>query len=227
MNLQAASHNRDPGQGPRPTTLAERLAKSRSLAEASARRGVPVGRAIWFSDPAFALGVPRGLLLALCAFTGFAAGVLTYDIFRTGLEPALAAPADVQPREAGVAEAGVTDAEGDLYVTVPALSEPAQAIDDYYYYLRLGMHERAWDLTTEEFRSDNYPGGLESYQETWSEQNGREVLSFTLIGQDASEARFAAEIQDGGADVRWRNTYVLRYNEATSSWKIDSITQVW
>lgn len=218
MALQAALPPTDSGEFRR-SALLKRLAASRARAEQ--RRPVEAVHRTRGWDPAVFLGVSPPVMLTLSAQVGVALGLLVYSTFQIASR---AEPAASPPQAAALEPGSAAQVEAELFVTVAELPAAAEVVDDYYFYLRQGMFVQAWDLTDEEFRLANYSAGFEAYQQSWAGAQAMEILSLDLVWQDTSEAHIFGEIQEGGSGRRWRNSYVLRFDEPSSSWKIHAIT---
>jgi hypothetical protein len=200
--------------------LLRRLARSRPGPESRPKGTRPRGTLAW--DPAEFLGVSPYMMMGICGQVGVALGLLVYATFQVAARSA--APVAVEP----VAIQSQPAAESpSSFLAVADLSAPAQVVDDYYFYLRQGMLDDAWALTDEEFRNDNYGEGFAAYQQSWAGAQAIEVLSMDLTWQGNDEAHLLGEIAEGQSGRRWKNAYVLRFDEATSSWTIHTITPTW
>ncbi|HET7011817.1 MAG TPA: hypothetical protein VFI11_13655 [Anaerolineales bacterium] len=115
----------------------------------------------------------------------------------------------------------------EVEVAGPRVATPEEAIDDYYVLLRQGMYDVAWTRTTPEFQTAYYPGGYTDYLRAWMGMKEIEVLSRDAVWVRGDEANVLAELHDTNTDQVFKNTYVLRYDEATEMWLIQTVTTVW
>lgn len=195
----------------------------RRLADARSRSGAPQprrrrGRDVLTWDPAEALGVSSYVMMGICAQVGVVLGLLVFSTYQIA-----ARPVPVTVAAASAEAAAAEELESD-FIVVAELPESARVIDSYYFFLRQRRFEEAWDLTDDSFRQANYPGGFDDYLQTWGSAEAMEVLRLDLVWQGSGEAHVLGEIQEGISGLRWRYTYVLRFDDATSAWKIQAAT---
>ncbi|HSR46807.1 MAG TPA: hypothetical protein VLL77_02350 [Anaerolineales bacterium] len=219
MALQAALPPTDSKEFHR-SELLRRLARSRSGPEGRPQGNRPRRALAW--DPAEFLGVSPYMMMGICGQVGVALGLLVYATFQVAARSATTATVEPVAIQAEPAAEGPSS-----FLAVADLPAPVQVVDDYYFYLRQGMLDDAWALTDKGFRSDNYGEGFVAYQQSWAGAQAIEVLSMDLTWQGNDEAHLVGEIAEGQSGRRWKNTYVLRFDEATSSWTIHAITPTW
>lgn len=220
MALQATVPPTDSGEFHR-SELLRRLAKAPSRS-GDGRPGRRRPREILAWDPAEFLGVSPYVMMGICGQVGVALGLLVFSTFQVasrGTPSAAEQPVTIQAQSVDDAPAG--------FIAVADLSPPAQVVDDYYYFLRQGMFDDAWALTDDAFRRDNYPAGFAGYEESWAGSEAIEVLSLDLTWQGPGEAHLVGEIAQGVSGQRWRNSYVLRFDDDQSTWTIHAITSTW
>lgn len=218
MALQAALPPTDSSEFRR-SALLRRLADAQARAEAN-RPKTSRARGALAWDPAEFFGVSPYVMMGICAQAGATIGLLVFSTFQIAAQ---ASPASAVAQPVSIQPAAQQDTAPSQFVIVADLPAAALAVDDYYFYLRQGLYDQAWALTDDEFRRTNYPSGFDAYYENWAAAQAMEVLSLDLVWQSDSEAHLLGEIQEGASGLRWRNSYVLRYDAASDTWRIHAI----